>query len=120
MSQREFRRMIPRKYPRFVVHFLASFTGDSRHAGDVSNLSQRGCCLHDAMADLDVTDMFLLYLHVPGHEDPVRIDNAHMRWQAGSYFGIRFLFINMEEEERLVQYLAHLHASQCPVCHNLC
>jgi hypothetical protein len=106
--------MIPRKHPRFIVQIPAFFTRDCRGRGDITNLSMGGCCIQNVEAGVDVKGILTLYLHLSAHEQPLRVDAAHVRWSAASNFGLSFLFLESRELQRLTQYVERLGSDNRP------
>lgn len=106
--------MIPRKHPRFVVQLPAFFTRDHRGRGDIANLSLGGCCMRNIEAGVDVKGILTLYLYLSDQKQPLRVDAAHVRWNAASNFGLRFLFLEGREQRRLEQYLTRLASQNTP------
>ena len=100
--------MIPRKHPRFTVNTIAYFGRDHRRKADMANLSLGGCCVHNVAAGVNVKGIQTLFLVLSGDEPPLRVDAAHVRWDAGSTFGLRFLFLERREQQRLEQHIARL------------
>ncbi len=51
-----------------------------------------------------------LQISLPGQEATLKIDQAAVRWAKGQEFGLEFLIIGSEEEERLRRFLSTLEA----------
>lgn len=98
---------VPRKYPRIAVHFPISFTGDRDGEGVVSNLSLGGCHVKSGTT-VDRKDYLTVRLHHSPHERPIEIDVAVVRWSRGVDFGLEFISLLPEEQERLERFLKHL------------
>jgi hypothetical protein len=48
-------------------------------------------------------------IYVPGLDWPLRIDEAQVRWVKANTFGIQFMKMNSDEEEKLKQVIASLN-----------
>ncbi len=51
-----------------------------------------------------------LQISLPGQEATLKVDLAAVRWAKGQEFGLEFLAIRSEEEERLRRFLSTLEA----------
>jgi hypothetical protein len=107
--------MTPRKHPRFTVNTIAYFGRDHRRKADMANLSLGGCCVRNVAAGVNVKGIQTLFLVLSGDEPPLRVDAAQLRWDAGSTFGLRFLFLERREQQRLEQHIARLASENKPV-----
>ncbi len=52
-----------------------------------------------------------LHLRLPGDVTPLQIGRAAVRWTHHAFFGVEFLVIDPDEEQRLHRVMAHLLAS---------
>ena len=93
-----------RAKPRVHVEFPLTFSGDEvLGRGTVINLSAGGCGIE---SDENVQKGTFLGLRVllPGHEPTVlHVDVAAVRWSQGKRFGVEFLRIRSEEQQRIDQ-----------------
>jgi hypothetical protein len=97
-----------RRHRRVVVKDPVSFEGKlGLGRGTAFNLSLGGCALESQTpVDLDAT--MRLYLHIPFQKNPLQVDRARVMWMAGNDFGVEFLSLNAQEQQRLQQYVAGL------------
>ena len=100
-----------RKHTRFAVQLPVSFTGDQlSDAGTILNLSAEGCAItSDTVAG---TTVYLqLALQLREREEPVQVDLAAVRWASATRFGVEFIKIRPEEEDRLKKFVAVLEST---------
>ncbi len=100
-----------REHPRYQFHCEIWFPGKVESvAGTVSNLSVGGCKV-GSPTPVD-TGTYLeprIYI-MAAPEFPMKIDQAVVRWAKGQEYGLEFLTIGSEEEERLRRFLSTLEA----------
>ena len=94
-----------RKSPRLGVHarsFFARAPIDSE--GAVVNLSTKGCKI---VSDTDVQPGTVLkvWLYLPDHGWPLKVQLAEVRWTWGLAFGLEFLSMLPEDRQRLDRVL---------------
>ncbi len=93
--------MQQRRSPRFAVQLPVSFKGDGGAGkGTVFNLSVDGCRIG---SDDAVKPNTYLELHIdlPGCDVPMTIELAAVRWSEGQHFGLEFIRVSEEAQERL-------------------
>ena len=98
-----------REQPRFTSQFRSTISGGQGEGqGRTLDLSAGGCMIE---TDLPVVmgASFECRIYVPGLDWPLRIDEAQVRWVKGNTFGIQFVKIKPDEEEKLEQVIASLH-----------
>ena len=98
-----------REQPRFTSQFRSTISGGQGEGqGRTLDLSAGGCMIE---TDLPVVVGVALEcrIYVPGLDWPLRIDEAQVRWVKGNTFGIQFVKIKPDEEEKLEQVIASLH-----------
>ncbi len=102
-----------RKHPRFAVRFRSSFSSRYMTAGEgtVVDFSLGGCRI---TWDGSVTpgSMLEMRFQLPEQSSPVDIGLATVRWARGTEFGVEFLQVRKEVEQRLRQYVSTLKAEQ--------
>ena len=104
-----------RKHPRIQVQWRISFfvgpsslkEGRISGAGTASDLSVRGCRV---VSDTRVYSgmQMELRLYMPDDLMPMEVHQAMVRWSQGREFGLRFLRIGPEEEQRLRPFVDSL------------
>jgi c-di-GMP-binding flagellar brake protein YcgR len=98
-----------RQQPRFTSQFRSTISGGQREGqGRTRDLSAGGCMIE---TDLPVVvgASFECRIYVPGLDWPLRIDEAKVRWVKANTFGIQFMKIKPDEEEKLKQVIASLN-----------
>ena len=100
--------MKARRHKRYHIKFPISFIGNQGVGeGTIFNISEGGCAIESGK-HVQVGDAITLRLYIPSHEQPVQIGQAGVTWKAGSDFGVEFVQIDPEHEERLNKVLAGL------------
>jgi c-di-GMP-binding flagellar brake protein YcgR len=97
-----------RDHPRFEVNVPVSFFGDQINGkGTITNLSAGGCAVKgDAKASIGA---FLeLNVDLPDTQDKLIIEVAVVRWSIGTKFGLDFLQLDAEQENRLRRFIKTL------------
>ncbi len=100
-----------RGYPRFRVQFPISFSGDDiAGEGTVIDISKRGWKATVVTSTLSVQQgtYLKLRLSLPDQVPPMDVGSAAVRWAKGREFGIEFLIMGSEEEERLRRFVSTL------------
>lgn len=96
-----------RKSRRVQVGCRLSFFGEEDFEGEaeVVDLSFTGC-MAKSDQPLEPGLQMKLSLFLPdGHEWPVRIDEAIVRWARGGEFGVQFVKLRPPQLQRIQQYL---------------
>lgn len=94
-----------RRHPRVKVHVEISFLGEQVAAkGIVCNISPGGCGVNSSYT-VPVGTFLQVTLHLPKSEKPLKVDVAVVRWSAGNAFGLDFLQIGQEEQDRLKRFI---------------
>ena len=96
-----------RDFPRIGVTFtltIAFLGGESDGDGRLVNLSPAGCAIQSSMK-VEEGACMLLHIHPPDGEPPIMIETAEVKWIDGQDFGVEFLNVAPEEEERLQELL---------------
>ena len=100
-----------RKYTRFAVQLPVSFKGDQlSHGGTILNLSAEGCAI-TSETFVGVAVYLQLTMQLREREDPVQVDLAAVRWSSATRFGVEFIKIRPEEEERLKKFVKVLEST---------
>jgi hypothetical protein len=100
-----------RKHTRFAVQLPVSFSGDQvSDGGTILNVSAEGCAItSDRVAG---TGTYLqLTMQLREREEPVQVDLAAVRWVSATRFGVEFIKIRQEEEERLRKFVKTLESA---------
>ncbi len=102
--------MEQRKHPRYRFHCEIWFRWKEESvAGTVSNLAVGGCKV-ESEGSVYIGMYLALQICLPGQEATLKVDQAAVRWVKGQEFGLEFLIIGSEEEERLRRFLSTLEA----------
>ncbi len=107
------KRKVPmerRKHPRAPFQCQISFSRqEMSEAGTVSNLAVGGCKV-ESKASVYIGMYLTLQIHLPGHDSPLKLDQAVVRWAKEHEFGLEFTSMRPEEEERLRDVVSLLEA----------
>ncbi len=97
-----------RKHSRFLFQCEAWFPGEQISGScTLSNLSVRGCKLK-SKAGLYIGMYLALQVSLPGQEATLQVDQAAVRWARVEEFGLEFISMRPEEEERLRRFVSTL------------
>jgi hypothetical protein len=94
-----------RKSPRLPVQARVGFAG--QREGTLRNLSMGGCQMESDNPG-HPGDYLLLRVFLPDDPTPLQINSAAVRWSHGKDFGVAFLAVQTQEQERLHRYLTYL------------
>lgn len=104
----EQRRVAERRdFPRIGVTFsltIAFLGGEREGNGILMNLSHAGCAIQSSNR-VEEGGCMLLHIHPPDGEPPIMIETAEVKWINGQDFGVEFLTVAPEEEERVLELL---------------
>ena len=90
-----------RKYDRYPVEYVASFSGDWFGAqGIILDLSVIGCRARGAFA-VKKDDYASVLIDVPRFEHPLHVPLAVIRWSSGQEFGMEFIQMEPDDQKRL-------------------
>jgi PilZ domain len=93
--------METRKYGRYRVEYSGSFLGDGITAsGVILNLSEAGCRAHSAVT-LIKGKCYRVLIDVPRYKTPLHVARALVRWSHGEDFGMQFIHIEPDHQQRL-------------------
>ena len=100
-----------RKHTRFAVQLPVSFRGDLlSDKGTILNVSSEGCAItSDTVAGTAVYLQLMMQLRE--REEPLQVDLAAVRWSFAAKFGVEFIKIRPEEEERLKKFVKALEST---------
>lgn len=100
-----------RKNLRSAVQLPISFKGD-QIAGDgvVFNLSLEGCAV-GTDAIVKPGTYLGLRIQTPQYEMPIEVELAAVRWSEARKFGLEFIRIRADEQDRLRQFVKTLEMS---------
>ena len=98
-----------RKFTRFPVRFQSSFRSSYLVAGEgvIVDLSLGGCRVSCSTPVPSGTQMEMR-VHLPDQESPVQIDSVGVRWAQEGGFGVEFLQMQPEAQERLRVFVTSL------------
>jgi hypothetical protein len=101
-----------RKSVRYEVQLPLSFSGNEVAGGGlVTSLSKKGCSV--TSEEPGRANTFLaLHLQLPEQYAPLRVEVAEVRWSSGSGFGLAFMHLRAEEEERMRRFISWLETTQ--------
>ncbi len=104
--------MEQRKHPRYQFQCEIWFPGrEESVAGTVSDLSMGGCKV-GSPTPVDTGTYLELRIYIMGApEFPMKVDQAVVRWAKEQEFGLEFISMRPEEEERLHRFVSTLETS---------
>jgi hypothetical protein len=98
-----------RQQPRFTSQFRSTISSGQREGqGRTLDLSVGGCMIETDFP-VAVGASFEFRIYVPGLDWPLRIDEAQVRWAKANTFGIQFMKVKPDEEEKLKRVIASLN-----------
>ncbi|MEC4668208.1 MAG: PilZ domain-containing protein [Nitrospirota bacterium] len=104
--------MALRSNTRFSIRCPIAFSGDDiKGDGAVINISKTGWMVasnHWVQRGTYLT----LRIALPDQEIPLEVDQAVVRWSTGHEFGLEFLSMQPDAQERLNRFLSTLETSQ--------
>ncbi len=100
-----------RSNPRYPIQCPIAFSGDDNTIGEgtVVNLSTGGWRVRSATQPRPGTYL-ALHVLLPDEAPPMEVDLAAVRWAWGSEFGLEFIRMRSEEQERLHRFVKTLEA----------
>lgn len=104
--------MISRKYLRYHVEYGASFLGEGTRAqGVILDLSSEGCRARSA-GTFQKGDFFGVLIDVPRYENPLHVILAAVRWSNNHEFGMEFIQMDPDDQQRLRQLITQISAAK--------
>ncbi len=104
---------------RFQVQLTLDFL--SQHAAGVATVSDlsTGGCKVDTKTSVYIGMYLPLQVYLPGHETPLHVEQAAVRWAEDQQYGLEFITMWPEESERLRRFVCALetgpsHSAQPP------
>jgi hypothetical protein len=93
--------MTKRQAVRFNIHRPVSFcSGTAEGEGTVIDLSQRGCRVKSDVP-IGIGSMMCMFIVVSSNLMPITIGMATVRWATNGEFGVQFIRVNSQQQERL-------------------
>jgi hypothetical protein len=104
--------MDKRQHPRYAVEYAGSFLGNGINSqGRILNLSTAGC--RGSSEGVIRRDALLrVVIDVPRFLAPLQVDRAIVRWSSGNEFGLEFVGISFNDQERLHGLILAIKAAQ--------
>jgi PilZ domain len=109
--QRGTGHMEKRKHVRVSVEYALSLLGERvRGEGIVQDLSVAGCRAHMS-ANITPGDSVGLLIDVPRYDNPLHVDVAIVRWAKEQEFGMEFLRVPTDSQQRIQDVIRSKEAS---------
>ena len=103
--------MDQRKHDRVRVEYLASLSGSSYRAkGTILNLSVGGCRIRTTFM-IKKDDCLGVLIDIPKYDRPLYVSRAEVRWSDGQNFGMEFIQMEMEDQQRLGETVRAIDAA---------
>ncbi len=100
--------MTSRKSARCRVEYGGSFLGERISAqGVVLDLSPEGCRARSA-DEFHKGDCLRVLIDVPRYENPLHVTLAVVRWSNGQEFGMEFIRMEPDSQQRLCQLIRQI------------
>ncbi len=97
---------------RFPIHCPVTFLGGHLVGdGTVRNVSTGGWKVEGSQL-IQHGNCFALRVLLPDQAVPMKVDLAVVRWSSGREFGLEFLRMEPEEQERLRRFVSTLQTEQ--------
>ena len=97
-----------RRHPRLAVELPIAFCSDEGASeGMVSGLSESGCTV-TCEEKIEPGTLMDLRIQLPDTEGPMEVSLAVVRWAHGTKFGIEFLSMHPDEQDRLFDFVGLL------------
>jgi c-di-GMP-binding flagellar brake protein YcgR len=97
---------------RYEVALPLSFSGtDIAGGGIVTSLSEDGCAV-ESEESVPAQAFMALRVQLPEPNTPLKVEVAQVRWTNMSIFGVEFVHLHAEEQERLRRFLHWLQTTQ--------
>ncbi len=104
-----------RKHPRAPFQCQIRFSRqEMSEAGTVTDLSLGGCKV-DSEASVYVGMYLALQISLPGQEATLKVDQAVVRWVKAQQYGLEFISMWPEEQERLRHFVSTLDSGPSPL-----
>ena len=103
--------MEQRRHDRVRVEYSASFSGSSYRAeGTILNLSIGGCRIRTTFM-VKKDDSIGVLIEIPKYDRPLYVSRAEIRWSDGQDFGMEFIQMEMEDQQRLGETVRAIEAA---------
>jgi hypothetical protein len=103
--------MDKRRHPRYAVEYAGSFLGSGINSqGMILNLSAAGC-RGSGEGSFRPEALLRVRIDVPRFF-PIQIDRAIVRWSRANEFGLEFVGISFDDQERLQGLILAIKAAQ--------
>lgn len=97
--------MEQRLLKRFHTEFSVGFLGDLLDGkGQLLDLSTGGCRVQGG-GPIKTSLYLHLFLHPPRAHNPVKVELAAVRWTSGTEFGVEFIRVSPDQQQRLQELL---------------
>jgi hypothetical protein len=104
--------MDKRRHPRYAVDYAGSFLGSGINTqGMILNLSTAGC-RGSSEGSIRQDALLRVRIDVPRFSAPLQIDRAIVRWSTGNEFGLEFVGLSFDDQQRLQELILAIKASQ--------
>jgi c-di-GMP-binding flagellar brake protein YcgR len=101
-----------REAARYEVELPLSFSGNEIAGGGiVTSLSKEGCAVKSEES-VPPHSFIALRVQLPDPNAPLKVEVAHVRWSNVSTFGLEFIHLHAEEQERLHRFIIWLQTTQ--------
>jgi PilZ domain-containing protein len=101
-----------RKHTRYRVEYAGLFSGEKISApGVILDLSTAGCRARSATG-FHNGEFLVVLINVPRHEHPLHVPRAVVRWWYGLEFGMEFIQMEPDDQQRLRELIRPIEAAK--------
>jgi hypothetical protein len=104
--------MDKRRHPRYAVEYRGSLLDNGINSQSVIlNISAAGCRgMSEGLIRQDA--LLRLVIDVPRFSAPIQVDRAIVRWSTANAFGLEFVGISANDQDRLQVLISAMKAAQ--------
>ncbi|HLZ33844.1 MAG TPA: PilZ domain-containing protein [Nitrospira sp.] len=103
--------MDQRKYPRYHVEYVGSFSGERINSpGVIVDLSTAGGRARSA-TEFTKGEFLGVLIDIPRYEHPLHVPLAGVRWSHGQEFGMDFIQMEPDDQLRPRELVEHINSA---------
>ncbi len=103
------------RFPRHRARCAITFSGKAASGlGTVTNLTNIGCKVESGKGVPEGAEL-ALRISLLDHEAPINVDQAVVIWSKGREFGLSFIDMGTQAQERLRRFVQALSSRRAPV-----
>ncbi len=107
------------RFPRHPARCSITFSGKAASGlGTLTNLTNIGCKVESAKGAPEGAEL-ALRISLLDHEAAINVDQAVVIWSKGREFGLRFIEMGPQAQERLRRFVQVLSSRRAPVAREI-